>query len=134
MDASMPAEIAILTLPDASSSVAYGMYDLFKTAGRDTALIMDGRPGPELLHPRIVARAATPFIAANDVVLPGDTVLAHLAASGLSKYDMPEYYLQMEAFPLTASGKVLKRELIEWLKSGRIKPTPVRWVAPKGGT
>jgi len=33
----------------------------------------------------------------------------------------------MESFPLTASGKILKRELVEWAKNGRIRPKPVRW-------
>jgi acyl-CoA synthetase len=54
-------------------------------------------------------------------------MLAHLHAEGLSKYDMPEYFIAMDAYPLTASGKILKRELVEWAKSGRIAPTPVRW-------
>lgn len=57
---------------------------------------------------------------------PGE-VLRHLHDSGLSKYDMPEYFIAMEAFPLTPSGKILKRELIQWLKNGRIAPGPVRW-------
>jgi acyl-CoA synthetase len=56
-----------------------------------------------------------------------DAMLTHLHAEGLSKYDMPEYFIAMEAYPLTASGKILKRELVEWAKSGRITPTPVRW-------
>ena len=57
---------------------------------------------------------------------PG-AILAHLNAEGLSRYDMPEYFIRMDAYPLTASGKILKRELVEWAKSGRIVPTPVRW-------
>lgn len=56
-----------------------------------------------------------------------DAMLAHLHAEGLSKYDMPEYFIAMGAYPLTASGKILKRELVEWAKSGRIAPAPVRW-------
>jgi len=56
-----------------------------------------------------------------------DELLAHLHTSGLSRYDMPEYFLALESYPLTASGKILKRELVEWAKSGRIKPQPVRW-------
>jgi len=56
-----------------------------------------------------------------------DEVLLHLHREGLSKYDMPEYFIAMEAYPLTASGKILKRELVEWAKSGRIAPTTVRW-------
>ena len=40
---------------------------------------------------------------------------------------MPEYFIALDAFPLTASGKVLKRELQEWVKIGRVAPGPVRW-------
>jgi len=61
---------------------------------------------------------------------PGEALLDHLHAVGLSKYDMPEYFIAMDAFPLTASGKILKRELQEWAKSGRIAPQPVRWSEP----
>ena len=60
---------------------------------------------------------------------PGPSVqemLAHLDASGLSKYDMPEFYIVMPEFPLTASGKILKRELVAWAKEGRIQPEPCR--------
>jgi len=57
---------------------------------------------------------------------PG-AILAHLNAEGLSRYDMPEYFIAMTQYPLTASGKILKRELVEWAKSGRIAPTSVRW-------
>jgi acyl-CoA synthetase len=56
-----------------------------------------------------------------------DDLLAHLHGEGLSKYDMPEYFIALDAYPLTASGKILKRELVEWAKSGRIAPAPVRW-------
>ena len=56
-----------------------------------------------------------------------DAILAHLNAEGLSRYDMPEYFIAMDTYPLTASGKILKRELVEWAKSGRIAPAPVRW-------
>jgi acyl-CoA synthetase len=59
-----------------------------------------------------------------------DAMLAHLHAEGLSRYDMPEYFIAMEEYPLTASGKILKRELVEWARSGRIRPTPVRWTDP----
>ena len=56
-------------------------------------------------------------------------LLAHLNDAGLSKYDMPEFFIRMEAFPLTASGKILKRELVEWAKAGKITPAPVRWIS-----
>ena len=61
---------------------------------------------------------------------PGE-LLAHLHNSGLSRYDMPEYFIAMSAYPLTASGKILKRELVEWAKTGRIRPVSVRWTEEK---
>jgi acyl-CoA synthetase len=57
---------------------------------------------------------------------PGD-MLEHLFEAGLSKYDMPEYYLALSEFPLTASGKVLKRALVDQVRAGALSPQPVRW-------
>ncbi len=59
---------------------------------------------------------------------PGaEEMLAHLDAAGLSRYDMPEYYLVLTEFPTTASGKTLKRELVAWARESRIQPTPCRY-------
>jgi len=58
-----------------------------------------------------------------------DALLAHLAAEGLPKSDMPEYFLRVETLPLTASGKILKRELVAMIQRGELEPTPVRWRA-----
>lgn len=56
-----------------------------------------------------------------------DAVLQHLADGGLSHMDMPEYFIVMQSFPLTASGKILKRELAEQLRSGQLTPAPCRY-------
>ena len=56
-----------------------------------------------------------------------DALLAHLHAEGLSRYDMPEYFIRVNEFPLTASDKILKRELVEMAKQGTIRPDPVRF-------
>jgi acyl-CoA synthetase (AMP-forming)/AMP-acid ligase II len=93
-----------------------------------------------LRHPAVIKAAAYPVadarlgervclavIARDGMRVDGMEVLAHLHAAGLVKYDMPEYFVCLDAFPLTASGKILKRELIEWTKSGKVQPTPVRW-------
>ncbi len=56
-------------------------------------------------------------------------LLHFLADQGLSKYDMPEYFLSVTAFPLTASGKILKRRLAEDARAGRIAPQPIRYRA-----
>lgn len=61
-------------------------------------------------------------------------ILAHLAAEGLSRYDMPEYIMPMTAFPLTASGKILKRELQAQVTRGELQPLPVRYRPTNEGT
>jgi len=56
-----------------------------------------------------------------------EDILEHLDSRGLSKYDMPEYFLSVETLPLTASGKILKRKLVEMVAEGTLRPQPVRW-------
>jgi acyl-CoA synthetase len=78
---------------------------------------------------RLGERVCLAIIARDGTQVEADQLLAHLNEAGLSKYDMPEFFICMEAFPLTASGKILKRELVEWTKAGKITPAPVRWTA-----
>jgi len=78
---------------------------------------------------RLGERVCLAVVGREGAALEAMALLEHLDAAGLSKYDMPEYFIALECFPLTASGKILKRELVEWTKSGRINPLPVRWVA-----
>lgn len=63
-----------------------------------------------------------------------DDLLAHLAEVGLSKFDMPEYFLRVEAFPLTPSGKILKRDLVDQTKRGELAPVPIRYTASVGAS
>src|ERR1019366_10513978 len=56
-----------------------------------------------------------------------EAILAQLAAEGLSRYDMPEFILPMREFPLTANGKILKREIQRQVARGELVPTPVRY-------
>ena len=64
-------------------------------------------------------------IAVSGTVEPDD-LMQHLRDQGISKYDMPEYFIRLEEFPLTASGKILKRELTLQVRRGELKPIPVR--------
>ncbi len=59
--------------------------------------------------------------------LSDEAVLGHLDEVGLSRYDMPEYLLALEALPMTPSGKILKRELAERVAAGTLVPRPVRF-------
>ena len=56
-----------------------------------------------------------------------DELLLHLDEAGLSLYDMPEYMLFLDKLPLTASGKVTKRELVKAVEEGRHTPVAVRY-------
>jgi len=93
-------------------------------------------------HPAVAKAAAFPVADArlgekvciavvlrSGFALAADELLRHLAAVGLSKYDMPECYLVLEALPLTPSGKILKRALVEQVRGGELEPLPVRWRA-----
>ena len=60
-------------------------------------------------------------------------VLTHLHHAGLSITDMPEYFIAMPEFPLTASGKILKRDLAARARDGTLAPTPVRFTEPSRG-
>ncbi|MDP6174853.1 MAG: class I adenylate-forming enzyme family protein, partial [Rhodospirillales bacterium] len=63
--------------------------------------------------------------------LGAQELLSHLDECKLSKYDMPEYFLELDDIPLTPSGKLFKRGLVGWVQEGRVKPIPVRF-EPKG--
>jgi acyl-CoA synthetase (AMP-forming)/AMP-acid ligase II len=59
--------------------------------------------------------------------LSGEEILEHLDRVGLSKYDMPEYLVWLDVLPLTASGKIVKRDLIDLVARGELTPQPVRF-------
>lgn len=98
-------EAVAFTHPDVAKAAAFGIPD--QRLGEKVCLAVIGDVGA------------------------GD-MLSHLARGGLSKFDMPEWYLVLDQMPLTASGKILKRELAEMVKRGEIVPQPVRYVEQKG--
>ena len=57
-------------------------------------------------------------------------LLAHLKSGGVPIADLPEFILSLSEMPLTASGKIVKRELIQWVEDGRVRPEPVRLAHP----
>jgi acyl-CoA synthetase len=67
-------------------------------------------------------------VSCNSSATPSpEEILGHLDKQGLSKYDMPEYFTTVNEFPLTASGKILKRELSQQVKQGLLSPLPVKF-------
>ena len=76
---------------------------------------------------RLGERVCLAVVARGDMQLDPEAILEHLDASGLSRYDMPEFFLPLSEMPLTASGKLLKRELVLRVAEGRLRPLPVRF-------
>lgn len=66
---SVEARIGILVFPETAASVVFGMYDLFRSAGRDWSLLTNGRPGREQLECVLVGRDTQPLSVLNDVVV-----------------------------------------------------------------
>lgn len=69
-------KIAILTLPEATASTVYGMYDLFSSTGRDWEVLVNGQPGPSKIAPYTVSRDGQRFKAGNGVWIDPDHALA----------------------------------------------------------
>lgn len=65
--------------------------------------------------------------AAHDV---GD-VIRYLSGAGLSRYELPEFWLQLEHMPLMANGKINKTEILAAIAGGR--DTPIAVGAAKRG-
>ncbi len=78
---------------------------------------------------RLGERLCLAVSSAGDEPPQADALLHELFAAGLSIYDMPEYFVLLDEFPLTASGKILKRDLVVWAREGRIAPLPCRFAA-----
>jgi acyl-CoA synthetase (AMP-forming)/AMP-acid ligase II len=61
--------------------------------------------------------------------IDAEEMLQHLDDAGLSKFDMPEFFMSLDAIPLTPSGKILKRDLVTAVEQGKLTPQPVRFKA-----
>jgi acyl-CoA synthetase (AMP-forming)/AMP-acid ligase II len=79
--------------------------------------------------PRLGERVCLALVLRPGMTLADDALLDHLDRVGLSKYDMPEYLLQLDALPLTPSGKIVKRDLAQQVTDGHLSPRPVRFQA-----
>src|SRR5438874_219557 len=122
-----------------------------RITGRKKDLIIRGGrniyPAPlealALRHPMVEQAAAVPLpdprlgecvclaiVPAANAQPDINEILDHLAAAGISRYDMPEFILFLAEMPLTASGKIVKRELVRWITEGRVHPQPVHRRSP----
>jgi acyl-CoA synthetase len=75
---------------------------------------------------RLGERVCLALVTHDAAPLDPALLLQQLGDAGLPRYDMPEFLLHLDEMPLTASGKILKRELARDVAEGRLVPTPVR--------
>ncbi len=61
-----------------------------------------------------------------NAAVPVGEVLDHLSAAGLSRYDMPEYYLELAEIPLMSNGKIQKLDIVKWIRDGEVEPVAVQ--------
>jgi transcriptional regulator GlxA family with amidase domain len=108
MPAYQPIDVAILAFPQSTASTVYGMYDLFRSAGRDWGLIAEGVPGPELIRPRVVATRGPAMAISNEVTIMPDCQLQLCPCPDV--ICIPEVMIP----PGEAIGGLFDRE-IQWL-------------------
>jgi acyl-CoA synthetase (AMP-forming)/AMP-acid ligase II len=56
-----------------------------------------------------------------------EQLLDHLDIAGLTKYEMPEFFVELPEIPLMPNGKIQKQDLLKWIHNGTVVPNPVRW-------
>ncbi len=79
MSSSPNLSVVLLATPHATTSVLYGLYDVFSSVGRDWSLLIHGTPGASRVNVRVVAHQAAPFAAANGVWVHPDEDVATAA-------------------------------------------------------
>jgi acyl-CoA synthetase len=79
---------------------------------------------------RLGERVCLAVVASAGCTIDPEALLRDLASAGLATYDLPEFILPLAELPLTASGTIIKRELVRWVAEDEVRPTPVRFPGP----
>lgn len=72
--------IAIVATPLSSAAVVYGMYEMFKSAGRDWPWMLNGRYGRSLLDPVIVGAQAGEVTGCNQLPIRVEMALSECSS------------------------------------------------------
>jgi acyl-CoA synthetase len=74
---------------------------------------------------RLGERVCLAVVMRQGAAFDPEGLLRQLDALGLSHYEWPEFVLPLDQMPLTASGKIIKRELVRCVAEGRVAPLPL---------
>jgi hypothetical protein len=44
----------------------------------------------------------------------------------VSRFEMPEFLLQLDVMPLMANGKIQKADIMTWIRDGKVIPIEIR--------
>ena len=81
MDETTPrVRVALLALPESTASTLYGMYDVLASAGRDWALLTEGKLGRSLIECLIVSAQGCPYRGGNGLPVEPHCALADCPA------------------------------------------------------
>jgi acyl-CoA synthetase (AMP-forming)/AMP-acid ligase II len=76
--------------------------------------------------PRLGERICLAVVPRDGAAFDPDQVLRQLQLAGLPRSEMPEFLVRLDRMPLTASGKIVKRELASGVAEGRLTLLPAR--------
>jgi acyl-CoA synthetase (AMP-forming)/AMP-acid ligase II len=74
---------------------------------------------------RLGERVCIVVVTRKGANLSSRELVKYLTDVGLSRYDVPEFFAQVDELPLTPSGKVMKRALLALLDNGSLIASPV---------
>lgn len=101
--------IAILAMPNGVASVIYGMYDLFRSAGRDWPVMIGQPVGKSVINPVIVSRVAGALTVMNGIDVVAQAALHEVPAPDI--ICIPDLALYPDATPEECE------EEITWLRN-----------------
>jgi len=104
-----PPRICLLTTPETSASLLYGLFDVLTTAGAIIPEMLQGMPGHQLFDVRIVAATAVPFRCYGNVLIE--------PTQGIADIDRTDVAIVCDMYqPINQPPHGRYRQEIEWLK------------------
>lgn len=79
--------------------------------------------------PRLGERICLAYTTRPGANVDVPSLIAHLSACGLSRYELPEFVLALAELPLMANGKIDKPRLMRRVAAGEFAPQPVAEVS-----
>ena len=123
-----PKTVAILAMAEAGAAVIYGMFDLFRSAGRDWQRVIAGCEEAGTLDTLLVSADGKPV-----TVINGIQVVPHASFADIPVPDIvcvPEVAVDPEELHVCPCVAVSRRPLSPWPAGRPAASRPCRWTRP----